>query len=255
MEDNAQTWLGRRSPGQDRCEFCSPGGDIIEPQERTLKKYWHVFFALFVLTVAISLDWITGIYIRKNLDVNDGTTAGWALQKLSECFIVASTVITFTLASGGSLGSIYIQKGKLNLGLFIGLISFSIFAISAVPMGSLFNAQDLSLFRILPWNPWLLIIVLANGTLEELLFRGLFLHKLEPFVGKLQSIFLFAFRFTGLHSWVSYTADNRIFLAVTFLLALALGYIMQKTDSLWGSLLLHAGMDIPVMIGIFKNLN
>ncbi len=29
---------------------------------------------------------------------------------------------------------------------------------------------------------------------------------------------------------------------------------MQKTDSIWGSVLFHAGMDIPVMVGIFSNL-
>jgi membrane protease YdiL (CAAX protease family) len=42
--------------------------------------------------------------------------------------------------------------------------------------------------------------------------------------------------------------------AVTFPLALALGTIMQKTDSIWGSILLHAGLDIPVMLGISSNL-
>ena len=39
-----------------------------------------------------------------------------------------------------------------------------------------------------------------------------------------------------------------------YALALAWGYIMQKTDSLWGSALFHAGMDIPIMLGIFANL-
>lgn len=47
---------------------------------------------------------------------------------------------------------------------------------------------------------------------------------------------------------------ERIFLAVTFPLALALGYLMHKTDSAWGSILLHAGMDIPIMLGIFSEL-
>ena len=178
----------------------------------------------------------------------------WAFPKLNECFVVVSVIVIFTLLSGGSLGSIYIQKGNLILGLIIGSIAFFIFAAGAVPMASLFQAQNLSLVRIIPWIPWILIHVLSNGTMEEMLFRGLFLRKLEPLVGKFLSIFLLAFIFTGLHSWVSYTADNRIFLAVTFPLALALGYIMQKTDSVWGSILLHAGMDIPIMLGTFSNL-
>ena len=157
--------------------------------------------------------------------------------------------------SGGSLGSIYIQKGKLKLGLIIGLITFFLAAAGSIPMASLFKVQDLSLTKILSWVPWLLIFVLANAAQEELLFRGLFLRKLEPFLGKFMSNFLIAFVFTGLHLWVSYTADQRIFIAVLFPFALALGYTMQKTDSVWGSILFHAGMDIPIMLGFFSNLS
>jgi membrane protease YdiL (CAAX protease family) len=206
------------------------------------------------MTVAISLDVVFGNYMLTYLGITDSTPAGWALDKLNKCFVVSSVIVTFTLASGSSLGSIYIQKGNLKLGLIIGSITFFIFAAGAIPMGPLFNAQNLSLDRVLPWIPWLLIFVLANGTLEELLFRGLFLRKLQPFFGKFMSTFLLAFIFTGLHYWTSYSADKVIFLAVTFPLALALGTIMQKTDSIWGSILLHAGMDIPVMLGIFSNL-
>jgi membrane protease YdiL (CAAX protease family) len=219
---------------------------LLSRRSERLKRYWQVLFALFILTVAISLDWITAIYVRSSMSVNDSTPAGWALQKLSECIIIASVIVTFTLAAGGNLGSIYLQKGNLKLGLIIGSISIFIFAAGAIPMAALFNAPSLSLSRILPWLPWLLVFVFANG---------MFLRKLEPLVGKYVSIFLLAFIFTGLHSWVSYTADNRIFIAVTFPLAGALGFIMQKTDSIWGSILLHAGMDIPVMIGIFANIN
>jgi len=228
---------------------------LLVRKSRRLEKYWQLLFALFIMTMAVSLDLVFGRYMRSYLGVTDATPAGWALPKLNECFVVVSVIIIFTLLSGGSLGSIYIQKGNLKLGLVIGFTTFFIFAAGAIPMASLFNAQNLSFARIIPWIPWILIFVLANGTLEELLFRGLFLRKLEPFFGKFLSSFLIAFVFTGLHYWVSYTADQRLFIAVTFPLALALGYIMQKTDSVWGSILLHAGMDIPIMLGIFSNLS
>ena len=223
-------------------------------RSKRFEKYWQIIFALFILTVVVSLEKIFGIYLIKQLGVTDSTPAGWALPKLNECCVVVGVIVIFTLLSGGSLSSIYIQKGNLKLGLIIGLAAFFLFAAGAIPMASLFNAQNLSLARIIPLIPWILIYVLANGTLEEMMFRGLFLRKLKPLVGIYLSIFLLAFIFTGLHSWVSYTADNRIFLAVTFPLALALGYIMHKTDSVWGSILLHAGMDIPIMLGIFSNL-
>ena len=230
------------------------GAALLARRSERFNKYWQVLFSLFILTAAISLDWVFGNYVIHSMGIEQSTTSGWAFIKLSECLVVASVIITFTLASGNKLGSIYLQKGNLKLGLTIGLICFFIFAAASIPMANLFNANNLSVDRIMPWIPWLLIFVFANATMEELLFRGLFLRKLEPFLGKFMSNFLVAFIFVGIHSWVTYTADNRIFLAVTFPLALALGYIMQKTDSVWGSILLHAGMDIPVMLGIFSNL-
>ncbi len=89
--------------------------------------------------------------------------------------------------------------------------------------------------------------------MEEVLFRGLFLRKLEPFYGKVISNLLVAFVFTVLHRAATYTADQYLFLAILFPLALAWGYIMQKTDAVWGSILFHAGMDIPIILGIFSN--
>ena len=219
-----------------------------------LKKYWSILFGLFTMAVAVSLDWIFGIYLIEYLGIKDNVPAGWALPKLNECIVVVTVIVLFTKMSGSNLGSIYIQKGKLKLGLIIGLIAFSLAAVGSIPMASLFNAQDLSYARILSWTPWLLIYVLANATMEELLFRGLFLRKLEPFFGKIFSNFIIAFVFTALHGAANYTVDNYLFLLILFPLALAWGYIMQKTDSIWGSILFHAGMDIPIMLGIFSNL-
>jgi len=99
----------------------------------------------------------------------------------------------------------------------------------------------------------MLIFVLANGFMEELLFRGLFLRKFEPFLGATASNLLTAIVFTLAHMQVGYVAPAEIlkFLAIIFPLALAFGYVMQKTDSLWGSALFHAGSDLLIFSGIF----
>jgi len=44
-----------------------------------------------------------------------------------------------------------------------------------------------------------------------------------------------------------------MFTVIVFFLGLAFGAIMQKTNSLLGSILFHAGTDIPVILGIFSN--
>jgi membrane protease YdiL (CAAX protease family) len=226
---------------------------LLVRRNRRFKKYWQVFFGLLVLTVAVSLDWIIGIYLIDYVGVHDNTPIGWALQKLNECVVIVSVVILLTKMSRSSLGSIYIQKGNLKLGLIIGLTAFILAAAGSIPMATLFNAQNLIPARIIPWIPWILIFVLANATMEEIMFRGLFLRKLEPFYGKALSNFMIAFVFTAMHGAANYTSDQYIFLAILFPLALAWGFIMQKTDSVWGSILFHAGMDIPIILGIFSN--
>ena len=216
----------------------------------------RIMWGLFIMILAVSLDWIVNVYLIESLGVDDNSPAGFALLKLNECAIVVSVIILFTKLSGSSLGSIYIQKGNLKLGLIIGLITFSVAALSSIPVANLmFEAQDLSLQRIIPWLPWILIFILANATMEEVLFRGLFLRKLEPIFGKFTSNFLIALVFTGLHLFATYTSDQYLFIAILFPLALLWGYIIQRTDGLWGSILFHAGMDIPIMIGIFSNLS
>ncbi|MHB9032657.1 MAG: CPBP family intramembrane glutamic endopeptidase [Anaerolineae bacterium] len=220
------------------------------------QRYWQVLFGLFTLTVTVSLEWIFGVHISGYLGVSGKTVTGIALAKLNECFVVVSIIIALTLFSGGSLGSLYIQKGNLKLGLFVGLIAFLVFAAGAIPVaGLLFKAGNLSLARVLPWIPWVLLFVLANAALEELMFRGLFLPKLVPLLGAPLSIFLIALVFTVLHKGAFYTSAEYVFLAVTFPLALAWGYLAHKTNSLLASILFHAGADIPVILGIFANLS
>lgn len=224
-------------------------------RSKRFERYWQVLFAFFIMALAVSLDRVFGVYLIDYLGVTDSTPAGWALPKLNECIVIVSVIILFTRMSGSDLGSIYLQRGNLRLGLIIGLITFSLAAAGSIPMASLFNARDLSLARIIPWVPWLLVHVLSNATMEELLFRGLFLRKLEPFLGRSLSNFMIAFVFTAIHGAANYTSDQYLFIAILFPLALAWGYIMQKTDSVWGSILFHAGMDIPIMLGIFSNLS
>ena len=227
---------------------------LVRRSER-YRKVGQIIFALFILFAAVSLDWVFGLFLLDSLHVSDTTPAGWAFLKLNDFFVIVGTVVVFTRLSGSSLGSIYIQSGNLKLGLVIGGIAFIVACAGSIPTAELlFGGQGLTLSRVLPWTLWLLLIVLANGALEEILFRGLFLRKLEPFFGKLLSNVLIAFVFTVLHQGVSYTSDQMIFLAIVFPLALAWGFITQKTDSVWGSILFHAGTDIPIFLGIFSKL-
>ena len=228
---------------------------LLARRNSRFEKFWQLFFAMFILSTALSLDWVFGKFLYNSLHLSDAEPIGWVYEKLHEVALIVCVVVVFTRLSGNNLGSIYLQKGNLKLGLLIGGIAFLISVAGSIPMaGLLFKGEGLTVARVLPWTPWILIIVLANGTLEEVLFRGLFLRKLEPFFGKFLSNFLIALVFTVLHKGSTYTSSEYIFLVILTPIALVWGWVMQKTEGVWGSILFHAGMDIPIFLGIFANL-
>lgn len=216
-------------------------------------KYWQLLYGLFVLLAASSADWYVGNALIRMNALDPSTPRGMAFQKLADMVVITSVVLLLTRISGASLGSVYVQKGKLRRGIVIGIATFVASAAVAIPIAQLmFKAGNLTATQILRWSPWILLFVLTSATDEEIMFRGLFLRKLQPFVGALLANCLIALVFTGLHAVVTYTSDQIGFLAATLPLAVAWGYIMQKTDALWGSILFHAGMDIPIVLGLFS---
>lgn len=221
------------------------------------RTYWWVCFAFFTALAAISLDYYLGLskWLLPALHIPLETPAGFAIDKLESSALSILVVLLLTLVSGDDLGSLYLRRGNLKLGLTIGLIAFAVMIASAVPVTTLFfNGKDLSWGRMLPWMPWVLIFVLANAFNEELLFRGLFFGRLKPFLGKFAINVLVAIPFALLHTGVDYSADIWMFIGMVFPLSLAWGWTLQKTDSLWGSILFHAAMDIPVAFSLFSNL-
>lgn len=220
-------------------------------------KYWPALFAFFVALVAISLDFYLSLvkWLAPALGIGQSSPAGLALEKLESSVLSIAVILLLVRVSGQSLTSLYLRRGRLKAGLTVGLIAFVTVVVGVIPITEgLFQGKDLSWARLLPWSPWVLMFVLANAFNEELLFRGLFFGKLEPLLGRSATNVLVAIPFTLLHVGVQYSASASLFFAFLFPLSLAWGYTLQKTDSLWGSILFHAAMDIPVICGIFSRL-
>lgn len=220
-----------------------------------LAPYRPVLVGLLIMMIVVTLDYIGAIFFQKHLAFNETTPYGLAMQKLNQSFIIIFTVVALTLLSGGTLGSIYIQKGRLKLGLLVGITLFLLAAAGSTFMAyDLFKGRELTVERITGWLPWLLIFVLANAAQEELLFRGLFLRKLRPLFGGFGANLMIMLVFTLLHYGVNYASNDIKFAAAVAILALIWGWLTQKTNALWASILFHAGMDLPILLGMFSNL-
>ena len=230
---------------------------LLARRSERFHQYWLLPCAFFTALAAISIDYYLSLskWILPRLGIGSNTPAGWAIDKLESSLLGVAVVLVVNRLWGNSLGSIFWRRGRLGLGLAVGLIVFALMLAVVVPFATFsFKGQNLTWARILGWLPWLLIFVLANGFAEEVIFRGVLLGRLQPFVGAFAANVACAIPFTLGHAPTSYATDQLIFLGATFLFALAWGWLMQRTQSIWGSVLFHAAMDIPIVAGIFSAL-
>ena len=215
------------------------------------KEYWLVFYVLFVAGAAMLLSTLFSGNLLKLFRLTPASPSWIAVAKLSESLWRVIVILVLMAIIGADRRSMYLNRGNLGLGLAVGIAGFVGFAgLAFIPLGN----QGGMLNKLLSLSPWILIFVLANGFMEELLYRGLFIKRYEPFFGKGLSNLLAAIVFTLIHLQVTYVSDVLRFLLIVFPLALVWGYLMQKADSLWGSALFHAGADCMIIFGIYASM-
>jgi membrane protease YdiL (CAAX protease family) len=170
-------------------------------------------------------------------------------MKLLDAIPIVVTVILVARLGGVKPAELYLQTGKLKAWLIVGLVSFAAFTVLFLLQA---HDQNLSANRLLAYAPWTLLFVFSNAFMEELHFRGLLLKPFERLLGRHPANLCIALFFTLSHAPVQYAPDILMFLAILFVLALAWGYIIQRTESLWGSVLFHAGADLMIIVGIYR---
>jgi membrane protease YdiL (CAAX protease family) len=218
---------------------------------RRLIEYWPAFSSYVVVSIAFLLMWLLDDLPGRWLGLDPKGPPGRAVTKVSDAVILLLAVAVLGKLLRIDFDSVYLRKGRLRLGLAVGLAGFAGMAVFALIEA---HGMGISSRRLLNWAPWILTFVFANGFFEELMFRGLFLRKFEPLLGALLANVLTALVFAVGHAGVTYTEDIFVFVAITFVFALIWGYLMQKTGALWGSALFHAGADTLLIIGMLSGL-
>lgn len=214
------------------------------------RQYWQVSCAFFIAGVAVLLSVQYGGVLLRLLGLTATNPKGIAVAKLSESVWRVVAVLLLMPVAGVDLRSLYLHKGRIGLGLAVGAAGFVVLA--AIAFSPLVGQPGMA-GKLLSLSPWITVFVLANGFNEELLFRGLLLKRYQSFLGAGLSNLLAALVFTLVHVQVTYVADLVQFLVVLFPLALIWGFLMQKTDSIWGSALFHAGADCIIIFGIYAS--
>jgi membrane protease YdiL (CAAX protease family) len=216
---------------------------------------WTVGYMFFVASLVQLIEWHFSGWLNLLLEINPNSPTGIAIDKLESCMIIFIMILLLLKVSRIPISVIYLNKGKIKFGLFFGLSTFIIFLIMSIPLSIiLFNAENVSINLLFSNLPWLIILSISNAFMEELLFRGLFLKKFEFFLGATMANTVISIVFAIGHIAIDYSSSILIFFLILFSLSLAWGKLIQKTNSLLGSTLFHAGSDLPVFLGIISSL-
>ena len=221
------------------------GAALILRRNEASEPYGQIAYAFFIAIVTYFMTSLT-VDLRDSLfranNVPWGSPRHLALEKVFESLLVVSVILLLNALWRGGLGSIYLKKGRLGLGLFIGLSLFVMNAATGLATGAALGQPAEELVARLPW---VLLFSLANGLMEELLFRGLFLRRFASVIGVVGSIIVTSVVFTVMHVGATYMnpIEVIVFQVIIFPMALLFAYLMHKTEGVWGSALYHAGTD------------
>lgn len=222
-----------------------------------LTKYWQVAFAFFIASFAFLFTlFFSGLglsdVVLGSFNLTTSTSQGIAIAKLYETLMIVVPIIVLTKLSGADLGAIYLKRGNLKWGLGIGTLVLFNFASSAFLFFATRYANVDKLGAAVLWGT---VFAFANGFMEELWLRGIFLRRFEPLLGVSGTVLLTSIVFSLMHVGAVYVTPVAIpfMLAYALTLGLACGYLMMKTDSIWGATLIHAAADLFLFIALLAN--
>ncbi|NTW13339.1 MAG: CPBP family intramembrane metalloprotease, partial [Anaerolineales bacterium] len=102
---------------------------------------------------------------------------------------------------------------------------------------------------------WGLVFSFVNSFMEELWLRGIFLKRFAPLIGINGAVWLTSIIFAFMHGFAFYFDPFALtfFVVNTLALGLACGYLMMKSDNLWGAVVIHAASDFFLFVAVLAN--
>jgi len=215
-------------------------------------KYWEVSFAFFSGAFGLFFAWNLPNSLWNVFGASVDTPQGVAVLKFFELLPVALVILVLTKVVQGSLAPIYIQKGNQRSGLGLGLLlGLAILVVYLVLFRSTIDPAKAKAAL-----PWLLLFAVSNAIFEELLIRGLFLKRYIVLLGTAWAVVLSALCYGLFFLGVQAAVGPIPYSALVLILPLGLlyGFIMQRSDSIWGPVSIHAAVDLIFLLGVFASI-
>jgi membrane protease YdiL (CAAX protease family) len=221
-----------------------------------LRRFSSVTYAFFVFALAISIRHL----ILDSSPVNGllSSLNGLVLYQVIDTSVVFVPVIVLILANGGTLSSLFLQKGNLRLGLGIGIAVFFVFLVVSFVIEQVlapsFGVRGVGLPFVLSIAPYLSIVALLNGPKEELLYRGLFVQRYDVFLPMRSTNIVSAIIFALSVVEPEYFAQLIGAVLVALVGGLLFVRLMRKTKSLIGPGICEGASTIPVYLIVILTL-
>ena len=223
--------------------------------DRRLNKHWQIPLVFFAASVAYPFTAIFDGWIRAALSwfaVTTDTSKGLAIEKICEMLLKTIPILVLVKLSGADMGSVFIKRGNLKLGLGVGALVF-FFLGTATFMFAVerFTSVDTLVAAVI----WGLVFSFVNSFMEELWLRGIFLKRFTPVIGINGAVWVTSIIFASMHSFAFYFDPFALtfFMVNTLSLGLGCGYLMMKSDNIWGAMLIHAASDFFLFIAVLAN--
>jgi membrane protease YdiL (CAAX protease family) len=223
--------------------------------DKRLNKHWQIPLVFFAASVAYPFTAIFDSWIRAALGwfaVTTDTSKGQAIEKVCEMLLKTIPILALVKLSGADMGSIFLKRGNLKLGLGVGALVFFFLATATFMFAvDRFTSVDTLVAAVI----WGLVFSFVNSFMEELWLRGIFLKRFAPVIGINGAVWVTSIIFASMHSFAFYFDPFALtfFMVNTLSLGLGCGYLMMKSDSIWGAVLIHAASDFFLFLALLAN--
>jgi membrane protease YdiL (CAAX protease family) len=224
---------------------------LVLRQSKRWKAYWPMAFAFLAASLANVTAWYLAEPLQRwlwgLLGVPAESAQGLMWGKLVDVVLRLAPIFALVWLVRDGLGSLYIRKGNLRWSLLIGLLALANLLATSIAVAASRGGDLTIVFTSLPW--WF-AFSLMNAFMEEIWFRGLFLERLQPAIGATGVIWLTTLLFGTSHLFATYIEPSGalVFGVITFTLGGAWALLMQKTNTLWGSVVFHLAADMYWLI-------
>ena len=215
------------------------------------KSYWPVFYVFFVAGTAVLVSVLLSDDLLGVFHQSVTTPQGIATAKFSQCILTVVPILILMPLMGFDWRSMYLKRGRVRIWLPVAIAALIVFP--ALAYFAISSSQAGVFEKLLPLWPWILLFVYPTGYGGVAFIEAFSFKSMRPFWARLIDV-LTAIVFAIMHTQVTYAAEMIQFLVIVLVLSLIWGFLIQKSDSLWGAVLFHAAGDCLIIFGAYASM-